>query len=133
MIRYHFFTKDDKQNLFLILLSAILFYINEAIKFKIKIPYWGYLLKNHYNDFLGGISFMALINFILFFSKYNKIKKLKIILLIGLMCSIFWELVTPIFVIDSTGDFWDAISYGFGFTVYWIIKRLKNKDKTYTI
>lgn len=73
---------------------------------------------------------MALINVILFFSKYNKIKKLKIILLIGVMCSIFWELITPIFIIDSTGDFWDAVSYGLGFTVYWIIKRVKNKDTT---
>lgn len=130
MIRYSLFTEDDKQNLFLISLSAILFYINEAIKFKVKIPYLGYLLRCHYNDFLGGISFMALINVILFFSKYNKIKKLKIILLIGVMCSIFWELITPIFIIDSTGDFWDAVSYGLGFTVYWIIKRVKNKDTT---
>jgi len=133
MIKYNFFTNDDKQNFYLILLSAILFYINEAIKFEIKIPYWGYLLRNHYNDFLGGISFMALINLILLFSKYNKIKKLKIIILIGLMCSIFWEVITPIFKVDSTGDFWDFIAYSIGFTLYWIIKKYKNKDKTYTL
>lgn len=130
---YRSFGKDDKQNLFLILLSAVLFYINEAIKLKVGIPYLGYFLRNHYNDFLGGVSFIAVVNIILFFSIYNKIKKLKIILLIALICSIFWELITPIFLSDSTGDFWDVISYSLGFTVYWIIKRFINKDIAYTI
>ncbi len=131
MITNRFNNKDDKQNLLLIIVSAILFYGNEVMKLKIKIPYIGYLLKNHYNDFLGGISFIALVNVILLFSKYNKIKKLKHILIIGLICSIAWELVTPVFVSESIGDFWDVISYGLGFTLYWIIKRYISKDITY--
>jgi hypothetical protein len=133
MIRYDFYTEDDKQNVFFILLSAILFYINELIKFKVDVPYLGYLLRNHYNDFWGGFSFMALLNVILLFSKYNKIKKLTIILLFGLMCSIFWEVITPIFLVTSTGDFWDFVSYILGFSFYWLIKKLKNKDTTYSI
>ena len=76
---------------------------------------------------------MALLNVILLFSKYNKIKKLTIILLFGLMSSIFWEVITPIFLVTSTGDFWDFVSYILGFSFYWLIKKLKNKDKTYSI
>ncbi|NLL31048.1 MAG: hypothetical protein GX258_08435 [Clostridiales bacterium] len=133
MMKYNFHTRDDKQNILLVLLSAILFYINEGIKFKVDIPYLGYLLRNHYNDFLGGISFMALLNLILLFSKYNKIKKLKLILLVALGCSIFWEVITPIFLVTSTGDFYDFIAYTLGFTLYWIIKRFKNKDMTYSL
>jgi len=116
-----------------VLLSAVLFYINEAIKFKIKTPYLGYLFRSHYNDFWGGVSFIALVNIILYFSIYNKIKNFKIILVFALLCSVFWEVVTPVFVSSSVGDFWDVIAYSLGFTTYWIIKRYINKDKTYNI
>ncbi len=125
--------KDDKQNLLLISISAILFYVNEAVKFKVEMPYLGYLLRNHFNDFLGGVSFIAVVNVILFFSIYNKIKRLGIILIIGAACSIVWELITPIFLKSSTGDYWDVVSYSLGFTLYWIIKRYINKDKTYIV
>lgn len=133
MKSYRSFRKDDKQNLLLVVVSAILFYTNEAVKFKVEVPYLGYLLRNHFNDFLGGVSFIALVNAILFFSIYNKIKKLGIILIIGVGCSIVWELITPIFLDSSTGDFWDAVSYSLGFTLYWMIKRFINKDKAYTV
>lgn len=133
MKSYRSFRKDDRQNVFFVLLSAILFYTNEAVKFKVKVPYLAYLLRNHFNDFLGGVSFIALVNVILFFSIYNKVKRLGSILLIGVACSIVWELITPVFLDSSTGDFWDAVSYSLGFTLYWIIKRFINKDKTYTI
>lgn len=123
---------DDKQNLLLIFLSSILFYINEHIKFKISIPYLDYILKSHCNDFLAGLSFMALINIILLFSKYKKIKTLKVIIIISILCGIFWEVIAPLFI-TSTRDFWDMVSYTLGFFLYWIIKRFSSIDTSYTI
>lgn len=119
-------SRDDKENLFIILLVATLFCGNQLIKNKINIPYLGYFLKNHHNDFLGGVSFMSVINVILSFSKYNKINNLTTILFIGLMCSVFWEVVTPIYLTRSTGDFYDAIAYCAGFLVYWLVKNIKD-------
>ena len=125
-------TKDDKQNFIIVLLSALLFYVNNLIKYKVEVPYLGYILRNHFNDFLGGIAFITVVNIILYLSKYNRIKKYIIIVMFAILASVFWEVITPIFKSNSYGDILDVLSYVLGFSFYWIFKKYILKNNAYT-
>ncbi len=83
-----------------------------------------YILKNHFNDFLGGIAFLAYINFILSFYIKGpiRVKKYYEIFFFACLCSFSWEVITPL-VKESTGDWWDFVSYTLGATFYWLIDR----------
>lgn len=81
-------------------------------------------VRNHLNDFLGAFLLCAYINIVVLFFYHNEnLVSLKIYLLIGCLCSVSWEIITPIFLNSSTGDFWDCVAYFGGCITYWLLYR----------
>ena len=121
-------TKKQKKDLLFFIVPLFLFQVNELIKSDVQLPVLGYLLRCHFNDYLGGISFAAYLNFVLSLSNWTsfQLTKSKHFLIAGLLCGICWEIITPIFIQSSTGDIWDFVAYILGMLTYWvcITKRL---------
>ena len=108
-----------KTDVLVFVIVIVLHTINQVIKTHVDIEPLGYLLRNHFNDFLAGIAILAYINLVLSFSKWNaRIENPLIILAIGFLCGMFWEFVVPIFKKDSVSDWWDVLSYMVGAEVY---------------
>ena len=92
------------------------------------------ILKNHFNDFLGGIVFLSYVNIMLSFSKYKPVTSLLPVLFYASLCSTAWELVAPKLSPKSTGDWLDVLSYFSGallylFAIKFIIKRTERDNK----
>ncbi len=105
----------------------LIYFVNRIIK-----VYGDYLVfddffRYHFNDLCAGIAFIAYINLVLSFSKYNRITKIWQILLFALLCSFWWEVITPIYKNDSTPDILDALSYFIGTVLYWALDRYTNR------
>ena len=113
--------KRQKKDLCFFIVPLFLFQVNEWMKAEVQIPVLGYLLRCHFNDYLGGISFAAYLNIILSMSNWTSFQLTKIqhFLAAGLFCGICWELVTPLFIHSSTGDVRDVAAYIIGMLTYW--------------
>ncbi|WP_455660974.1 hypothetical protein [Pradoshia sp.] len=114
--------KKQKKDLWFFIVPLLLFQVNELIKADVQIPVLGYLLRCHFNDYLGGISFAAYLNFILSLSNWTtfQLTKIQHFLIAGLLCGICWEVITPLFMQSSTGDVWDIAAYILGMLTYWL-------------
>ena len=112
--------KKQKKDLLLFIVPLLLFQVNELFKADVQIPVLGYLLRYHFNDYLGGVSFAAYLNFILSLSNWTSFQLTKIhhFLIAGLLCGICWEIITPLFMQSSTGDVWDVVAYILGMLTY---------------
>ena len=86
------------------------------------------LFKNHVNDFIGGIAFLAYTNVLLALVKPDKMIKSPLVALAFIFgCGLFWECAAPLFVPGSVGDPLDLASYVLGGCAYWTIKHLAAK------
>lgn len=81
--------------------------------------------ENHLNDLCGGIIFPAYVDLtlILFNSPYS-VSGLAFPLIIGVLCAISWEVIAPLILPYSTGDWIDAVLYIFGCLLYAILRKL---------
>ena len=124
--------KKQKKDLMFFIAPLILFQVNELIKADVQIPVLGYLLRCHFNDYLGGISFAAYLNFVLSLSNWTtfQLTKPQHFLVAGLFCGVCWELITPLFVQSSTGDIWDVAAYILGMLTYWFFGRSRQHLNT---
>lgn len=84
----------------------------------------GGFLKNYFDDLVGCIGFMAYCG-VVFRLAYRSFGKLWQVLLLSLVCSVFWEVITPLYRKGSTPDFWDTVMYFLAGFVYWIICRMR--------
>lgn len=106
----------------LIGVTLIVYFINRICR-----PYYGdsvieYLLKCHFNDFIGSITFLAYTNLVLSIKFYRLNKFLYIEILI-IIAGLFWEYVTPLFRPDTVSDVLDIVSYMLGASLYYFINR----------
>lgn len=108
------------KNILIIIITLILYVINQNIKGQIQIPFLGYFMRCYFNDFIGAITFCAYCNFI--FNLNNKsMDKLWQIELLMLFCGWIWEVVTPLFRQDTVFDILDFAMYLIGGIVYYFI------------
>ena len=84
----------------------------------------------YFNDFIGGITFTAYVNYVAILNNRCFIKLWQIECLL-LICGFFWEYITPIFRTNTTCDNWDIIAYMLGGFMYWLIIRKRDIDKKY--
>ena len=89
-------------------------------------PILSYLLKCHFNDYLGGIFIIAYINIILQHSRYKQYRIHTLLqgVVVTLLCSIVWEFVAPYFFHYGTSDLWDIAAYMIGGSTYIGIQQL---------
>lgn len=104
----------------------LLYALNQQIKYQVETPVLGYLLRCHFNDYLGGIAFAAYLNLVISFSKWpeRRLKKPLHFVAAGILCGLFWEWITPMFLPNSTGDWLDVVAYVLGMLTYFILSRL---------
>ena len=116
-------SSSQRKDLYLFIWPLCIYLINEAVKNRIFIPVLGYFLRCHFNDLLGGVSFAAYVNFILSLSNWTTFRFVKLthVIIEGVCCGIVWELITPLFLDTSTGDFWDVVAYVAGMIIYWFL------------
>lgn len=106
-----------KEDRLCFLLPLLLYVINRFIlKRIIGDSLIGYILRCHFNDYLGGICIIAYINIVLSCGVYSKYRITRLIpaIMIGILCGILWEYGFPLLFPRGTSDFWDVIAYTLG-------------------
>ena len=113
-----------KYNGVIILITLVLYIINQHIKQDIQNILLNRFMCGYFNDIIGSITFVAYVNIVLSFRQMC-VNKLWQIIFLMLGCAFFWEVVTPLFRKSTVADFWDVIAYVCGGILYWLI--LKNR------
>lgn len=125
--------KDKGKNDVGIIVCVLLLYsLNRfVLKKVVNVPILSYLLKSHFNDWLGGIFIIAYINFVLQHSQYEQIQICAIshAILINALCSIIWEFVGPYIFRYGTSDLLDVLAYIVGGITYILIQHLLTNGK----
>ena len=115
----------------IVIVCVLIFYSLNRFVFKtiVDIPIISYLLKCHFNDWLGGIFIVAYINVVLQYSRYRhmRIHTLPCVILINTLCGIVWEFVGPYVFHHGTSDYYDILAYIFGGIAYIIFQRILSK------
>ena len=80
----------------------------------------GYVLRCHFNDFLGGICILAYFSLVFSYSRYDKIDFTRPFnaLVITFCCGVFWEFIFPHIFHHGTSDTLDLLAYSFGGLFY---------------
>ena len=107
---------------------AMTFYIANRFYLKhLNIPYIGHMLRNHFNDFIGGFVFPAYVNLLLILSGRKVIKRFVYLFLLMLGVSLLWEYVFPLVLPYSTSDILDIVAYMLGTLLYYfVMKKTEN-------
>ena len=106
-----------KFKIFIIILSVSLYLLNRLFlkDFSEGLAHW--FLVCYWNDITGAIAFSSCVTLIIYHYTRKEIHIGELILIL-LMCGLFWELVTPLFRKNSVCDFWDIVAYEVGGIVY---------------
>ena len=110
-----------KRNIYIILVSLIVYIINRIFKAHIDIPVIEYLCKCHLNDYIGGIVFPAYVNILLYSAKYKPVKNYISVAMMMFLCGIVWEYIFPYLFSYSVSDIFDVLAYVLGGITYCII------------
>lgn len=84
------------------------------------------IAKNHLNDFLASILLCAYINVLLLRNCNSCLNSFRQYFLVGVLCSISWEVLAPRLMSSSTGDILDCVAYMLGCLLYYMGSKLLN-------
>ncbi len=107
-------------NFYLMIFVSFFYFINNNV---FKIYTKGIVQKFfvcYFNDLICPLFFISYSN-ILLISVNKEIRKLKCILLYGLLSGLVWEFFAPILKKSSVSDINDIFFYSFGSLLYWAI------------
>lgn len=77
------------------------------------------IMKNHFNDFCGSFLFCSYFIILINLTKADiTFTSLKDHLILGIICAVFWEMLSPVFIKKSVPDIVDGIAYIAGSIVY---------------
>lgn len=111
-----------KGNLFIIIITLILYGINQKVKMYIPFKYLKWFMTCYFNDVIGGMTFTAYCSIV--FEYYHKqLKKLWHIELLMFSCGIFWEYITPLFRHNTVSDPYDILAYMLGGLLCWGVQK----------
>lgn len=72
------------------------------------------LLAWHFADFLAGGLMLCLLNAALALSGRRPVERIAPVLAFSLICALFWEVVTPLYLPRSVGDWRDVLAVCLG-------------------
>lgn len=104
---------------------VLIYYINKRFLIKNCEGVIGYFFKCYLNDLIAPIWILALSSIILKQFGYE-LKKLWIIILIGLFSGLIWEFIVPLIKTTSVTDPYDLCCYIIGAIIYCGIKNIIN-------
>ncbi|WP_210469302.1 hypothetical protein [Sporosarcina sp. 6E9] len=91
--------------------------------------------KYYLNDVLAGLLIVGIVNILSIYGNQRRLLLIKLprILVFTLLCGMFWEYVTPVYLHYSVSDPFDVAAYMFGGLCYWIIIRMNpvNRPNSY--
>lgn len=102
------------------------------LKELVTLPVAGYFLRCHFNDMIGGVTFCALINVILWHSQYRQYRITGVVpaaMIMGVV-GVLWEYVLPLLYPRGTADPLDIAAYMTGGILYSLLCRSKTTKKT---
>lgn len=111
-----------KKNLAIIAIILCLYLLNKAGVLDFGGNEINALRISYFNDVLCGIFFPAYCNFFIEM-KYAPITSFLFIEMGLLVCGLFWEYVTPMYLSSSTSDLADLFAYLLGGFIYWCLFR----------
>ena len=83
----------------------------------------GRFLNYHFNDLLASMMICSLMDYLSYITDYRAIpNSLVFYFLIGMLCSVCWEIVAPLILEESTGDIIDCYFYILGTVSYYFLK-----------
>ena len=116
-----------KRQLTAVSLAMFLYVINRFFLKQLDIPYIGYILRCHLNDFIGGFVFPSYVNVLLVISNRKPLAGLGALLLFMLGVALLWEYVFPLILPYSTSDPWDVAAYLSGACLYYLVMKKHNR------
>ncbi|MFD0703711.1 hypothetical protein [Slackia equolifaciens] len=88
------------------------------------------IILGHFNDFLGGLAFMAYTNLLISLVEPRfRIRNPFIGVAYIFCCGLFWEYAAPLFVPDSVSDPWDVLAYSLGSVAYWVVRTVGSRRR----
>lgn len=119
----------NKDNIYIICVCFLLYFINQIVKSKISIPIISIVLKNYFNDAVCGCLIISYANIVLdcYEKEVNWLNSIYSIIVFNAICGVFWEYVIPCFREERVSDFKDIIAYVLGGIVYRICYKVRNK------
>lgn len=110
-------------NIIIFIIVFMIYLINQNLLKKTEnIFFMGY-----FNDLLAPILLLAFSNFLLSF--YGKELKGKNIYIVIIICSIYWEFITPLYKKNSVCDVLDIIMYMCGASIYSFLRFLIERGR----
>lgn len=97
---------------------AALYAINRFILLPAGTPSW---YAWHANDVLGGLLFISIVNGALSHSPLPPLRGVLPVTGLMLLCGVFWEYITPLYLPRSVSDPWDLLAYWLGGMAYLFI------------
>ena len=110
-------------NIILIIIVICLYCVNNIFLKKCTQGIIQYFFICYFNDLICPLFFLSYVQ-ILFLLINKNILSLKVILFIGFLCGLVWELFAPLINRESITDVFDFFSYIIGSIVYYIICKL---------
>lgn len=109
-------------------IAALTYLINRFLfSFDILLPYA--FAHYHLGDLCGGIIFPAYVNVLSeVFSSRHLIASLRASLILSCICSIAWEVITPLVFMYGTADPIDALMYFVGGLIYLVGYHMNCQD-----
>lgn len=83
------------------------------------------LLDWYFADFLAGGLMLCILNLALMAAKRPPVRRLWTAAGFALVCGLFWEYMTPLYLARSVSDPWDVAAATLGGIVMWLILRKK--------
>lgn len=87
----------------------------------------GFFLRCYFNDIVGSITFMSLVNIVLLFLGFRGITDLLRTEGLLLAAGLFWEYGAPLLRSDTVSDPFDILAYMLGGLLYLLIIRLSER------
>ena len=87
---------------------------------------WSFI-QHYFHDVLAGMLIVSIVNTMALLGNQRRLLQIHLfrILFFTLVCGLFWEYVTPLYLTYSVSDPLDIAAYMFGGVVYWGIIRVR--------
>ena len=125
-MRNHRLTRKNGIQLVIFFVSLSLYLLNRLLLKDITEGLIHWFLVCYWNDITGAIAFSAFLHSIIFHYSKKEIGLWGIIVIL-LICGLFWEIITPLFRKNSVGDVWDIVAYESGGIIYYLNIKLCKK------
>lgn len=114
-------TGEGKKNLLIIAISLAFYCVNRFSNLLKSVSCVGFIFRNHFNDYLGGIVFISYVNLLMVRGERKTFTTFPWMLCWSGVCSLCWEGIAPTILSYSTADWRDCIAYLLGMLTYWAL------------